>query len=158
MVNTSLTLLDPEECKSKPTTKMTKALQDAYRLASENNPMKYYKDVLLQYQKDEANIAQELAEREAEEARVAEENAKATEEAEKEEEVAEAKPKKKKAPRKSKGGDEDVEMEDAEAPKSSKKRKKDAESDGEGKVCFQSPEVNLEMSADYIDSPRRPRR
>ena len=137
MINTNLSPLKPEECLTLPKTKMTKALQDAYKLATEDKDLAYYKDVLSVWQEEEKRRAEEHAELEAEEARLAEERAKAAEEAEKNgEEPAAQKEKKKKAPRKSKGADEDVEMEGAEAPKSSKKRKKAADSDGEDKVRF----------------------
>lgn len=138
MINTALTPLDPKECLEKPKAKMTKALQEAYKLGSENHPIEYYKKVLNMWQEEEQKIAKELAEQEAEQARLAEEmKAQEAEDAEKMAAEEAAKPKKK-APRKSKGGSEDVEMEDAEAaPKSSKKRKKAADSDGEGtQVCL----------------------
>jgi len=139
MVNTALKPLDPKECEELPKTKMVKALQSAYTLASKNHDLDYYKGVLQEFHKAEKEWMEQVAKEEAEMARVAEEKAKAAEEAEKEEEEEEAakKEKKKKAPRKSKDGD--VEMEDAaEAPKSSKKRKKEAESEGEGKVSLES--------------------
>jgi len=141
MINTALTPLDPKECLEKPKAKMTKALQEAYKLGAENHPIEYYKKVLNQWQEEEQKIAKEVAEHEAEQARLAEElKAQEAEDAEKlAVEEAAADKKKKKAPRKSKGGSEDVEMEDAEAPKSSKKRKKAADSDGEGtQVCHSS--------------------
>ncbi|KAK5124281.1 hypothetical protein LTR85_001984 [Meristemomyces frigidus] len=150
MINTSLTPLKPEECKTMPKTKMTKALQNAYKLAAEDKDLAYYKSVLAQWQEEEKKWAEEYAEREAEQARLAEERAKATEEALKEEEEEAAKKeKKKKAPRKSKGGSEDVEMEDAEPPKSSKKRKKETESDAEGKPK-KTPKVTK------INAPKTP--
>jgi septal ring factor EnvC (AmiA/AmiB activator) len=139
MVNTALTPLDPEECKEKPKAKMTRALQQAYVLASEKHDLQYYKDMLVQWQKEEQEIAKETAElqRQADEKAAKEAAAKEAAEAAKAAEAEEGKEKKKKKPRKSKGGDEDVEMEDADAPKSTKKRKKDAESDAEGvKVRF----------------------
>ena len=115
---------------------MVKSLQDAYKLATEDKDLEYYKNVLAVWQDEERSRAEERAEMEAEDARLAEERAKAAEDAENGEEDATKKEKKKKAPRKSKAADEDVEMEGAEAPKSSKKRKKAADSDGEDKVSF----------------------
>lgn len=119
MVNTALSPLDPEECTTLPKGKMTKALADAYRLASEGHDINYYKGLLKQWQEDEKAIAEEQRELEAEAERKAQEKAEKKAAAEK------------KKSRKSKGGD-DVDMEDADAPKSTKKRKKDAESDAEG--------------------------
>ena len=109
---------------------MTKALTNAWKLASEAHDLDYYKNLLKVYQEEQAQIEKEMRE---EEERIAQENAE--EEARRAEEAkdaaeGEAKAKKKK-PRKSKGGDGDTEMEDADAPKSAKKRKKDAESDAD---------------------------
>ena len=150
MINTSLTPLEPEECKDKPTGKMTKALQKAYALAAENHDLAYYKDVLKQWQEEEKNIQEEMRQQEAEQERLV------AERADKEaKETAEAggddgKDKKKKKPRKSKVADEDVEMEDAEVPKSSKKRKKDAESDAEGaKVCYRHSPSTFVLCIDH---------
>ncbi|TKA83898.1 hypothetical protein B0A55_00097 [Friedmanniomyces simplex] len=142
MINTALTPLEPKECLEKPKAKMTKALQDAYKLGSENHPMEFYKKLLHQWQEEEQKFAKEAAEFEAEQARLAEEKkAQEAEDAAKEE-MEEAKDKKKKkAPRKSKSGDDDLEMEDAEAPKSSKKRKKAADSDGENAQAKKTPKV-----------------
>ncbi|KAK1818533.1 hypothetical protein LTR12_007092 [Friedmanniomyces endolithicus] len=141
MINTALTPLDPKECLEKPKAKMTKALQDAYKLGSEDHPMEYYKKLLNLWQEEEQKFAKEVAEREAEQARVAEEKKVQDAENAAKEETEEAKDKKKKkAPRKSKGGDDDLDMEDAEAPKSSKKRKKAADSDAENvQVCSSLP-------------------
>lgn len=132
MINTSLTPLDPKECDPLPNTKMTKALQNAWKIASEDHDLQYFKGILKVWQEEQAQIEQEmrqLAEKEEEERqkRAAKAEEEATLEADEEK-----KPKKK--ARKSKAGDEDVEMEDAEAPKSTKKRKKELESDAEGKV------------------------
>ncbi|KAK0805271.1 hypothetical protein LTR57_003596 [Friedmanniomyces endolithicus] len=142
MINTALTPLDPKECLEKPKAKMTKALQDAYKLGSEDHPMEYYKKLLNLWQEEEQKFAKEVAEREAEQARVAEEKKVQDAENAAKEETEEAKDKKKKkAPRKSKGGDDDLEMEDAEAPKSSKKRKKAADSDAENVQAKKTPKV-----------------
>ena len=132
MVNTSLTPLDPAECTETPSSKMTKALQNAWKIASEDHDLDYFKGLLKTWQEEQAQIEKEIREQEeldavraAEKAeKDAEEAAKATEE--------DSKPKKKSKSRKSTGGDEDVEMADADAPKSSKKRKKEAESDADG--------------------------
>lgn len=131
MINTSLEPLDPEQCKEQPKAKMTKALSKAWELAAKAEPLSYFKDILKQWQEEEARIEKEI--REEEERLAAEEQERAAREAEA---AANADGKeKKKKPRKSKGGDGDVDMEDADAPKSAKKRKKEAESDAEGKVC-----------------------
>lgn len=133
MVNTSLSPLDPEECKTVPKSKMTKALTNAWKLASEDHDLAYFKNILKIWQEEQAAIEKEIREHEEEEARLAEERA-----AQAEKDAAEAaaqdevdKKAAKKKSRKSKGGDGDVDMEDADAPKSSKKRKKESESDGE---------------------------
>lgn len=137
MVNTNLSPLDPEECKTSPSAKMTKALRQAWQLASENHGIDFYHDVLKQWQVEQADLERAQRERDEKAAQEAEERAaREAEEAAKEAEE-EAKPKKK--ARKSKGGDGDVEMEDADAPKSSKKRKKDAESDAEGGKVSRRP-------------------
>ncbi|KAK0257495.1 hypothetical protein LTS09_007542 [Friedmanniomyces endolithicus] len=142
MINTALTPLDPKECLEKPKAKMTKALQDAYKLGSEDHPMEYYKKLLNLWQEEEQKFAKEAAEHEAEAARVAEEKkAQDAENAAKVETEEATDKKKKKAPRKSKGGDDDLEMEDAEAPKSSKKRKKAADSDAENVQAKKTPKV-----------------
>ena len=137
LVNTGLTPLDPEECNSKTSGKMTKALQEAYSIATEGHDIDYFKKILADHQEELARIEAE-AQKKQEEA-----EAKAAAKAEKDAKAKEAAADKKKKPRKSavKGNDEeDVEMEDAEAPKSSKKRKKEADSDGEG------PKVSTVMS------------
>jgi len=148
MVNTNLTPLDPEQCSSLPTTKMTKALQDAYKIASEDHDLNYFKGILRQWQDEE-----ELIRKAEEEAAVEAERLAAEQAAKAEQDAAngnEAKEKsKKKTPRKSKAADEDVVMEDADAPKSSKKRKKEAESDAEGKPK-KTPKVTK------INAPKTP--
>ncbi|KAK5135348.1 hypothetical protein LTR08_005290 [Meristemomyces frigidus] len=150
MNNTNLTPLKPDECLTMPKTKMTKALQDAYKLASEDKDIAYFKGVLAIWQEEEKKKAEEFAEAEAEEARQAEDRAKAAEEADKNgEEDATKKEKKKKAPRKSKAADGDVEMEGVEAPKSSRKRKKATDSDGEDK-----PAKTLKITK--LNAPKTP--
>lgn len=129
MVNTSLTPLDPEECKTLPQSKMTKALQNAYKIASENHDLQYFKDILKQFQEEEELLARQQAEAQAELERI---EAERTAQAERDAEEGASKPKKK--ARKSKAADEDVEMQDADAPKSSKKRKSAADSDADSKV------------------------
>ena len=128
LVNTGLTPLDPEECNSKPSGKMTKALQEAYSIATEGHDIDHFKKILADHQEELARIEAE-AQKKQEEA-----EAKAAAKADKDAKAKDAAADKKKKPRKSlKGnGEDDVEMEDAEAPKSSKKRKKEADSDGEG--------------------------
>ncbi|KAK6435130.1 hypothetical protein LTR95_008681 [Oleoguttula sp. CCFEE 5521] len=147
LINSSLKPLDPEECHTKPQGKMTKALTEAYRIATEKHDLEYFKKILRDFDEETVRIAAEVAQKEEEAAaRAAEKAEKASEESVE----TEGKEKKKKAPRKSKGGDdEDVEMEDADAPKSTKKRKKDAESDGEGKVK-KTPKVTK------INAPKTP--
>lgn len=128
LVNTGLTPLDPEECNSKPSGKMTKALQEAYSIATEGHDIDHFKKILADHQEELARIEAE-AQKKQEEA-----EAKAAAKADKDAKAKDAAADKKKKPRKSlKGnGEDDIEMEDAEAPKSSKKRKKEADSDGEG--------------------------
>lgn len=132
MVNTNLKPLDPKECEELPKAKMTRALQDAYKIASQNHGIDHFRAMLNAWQEEQEIIRQEMEEAEAEAERQAAERA-ARAEAEATEE---AKEKKKKAPRKSKGAETDVDMDDTDAPKSSKKRKKDSESDAEAKVSF----------------------
>lgn len=127
MVNTSLTPLDPEECKTLPQSKMTKDLKSAYQVAAENHDLQYFKSLLRQFQEEQEIFEREQAEAAAEAERLEAERAA---QAEKDAEEGASKPKKK-APRKSKAADEDIEMEDADVPKSSKKRKSAADSDGE---------------------------
>ena len=136
LVNTGLTPLDPEECNSKPSGKMTKALQEAYSIATEGHDIDHFKKILADHQEELARIEAE-AQKKQEEA-----EAKAAAKADKDAKAKDAAADKKKKPRKSLKGDGegDVEMEDAEAPKSSKKRKKEADSDGEG------PKVSTVMS------------
>ncbi|KAF2217777.1 hypothetical protein CERZMDRAFT_80456 [Cercospora zeae-maydis SCOH1-5] len=128
MVNTSLTPLTPEECKTLPKAKMTKALVEAYKVAAEGHDIDYFKDLLRLHQQELESYLQQQAE--DEERRAAEADAKA---AAAENGEAVPKEKKKKGPRKSKAADEDVDMEDADAPKSTKKRKKADESDADAK-------------------------
>ena len=136
LVNTGHTPLDPEECNSKPSGKMTKALQEAYSIATEGHDIDHFKKILADHQEELARIEAE-AQKKQEEA-----EAKAAAKADKDAKAKDAAADKKKKPRKSLKGDGegDVEMEDAEAPKSSKKRKKEADSDGEG------PKVSTVMS------------
>ena len=131
MVNTALTPLSPEECTPLPSTKMTKALKEAYKLASEDHDLDYFKGVLKVWQEEQAKYEQEQRELDEREAREAEERAQkeAEEAAAKDQEETQAK--KKPKSRKSKGGDGDVEMADGDTPKSSSKKRKN-ESDVEG--------------------------
>ena len=146
LVNTGLTPLDPEECNSKPSGKMTKALQEAYSIATEGHDIDHFKKILADHQEELARIEAE-AQKKQEEA-----EAKAAAKAEKDAKSKEAAADKKKKPRKSTSkvnDEEDVEMEDVEAPKSSKKRKKDADSDGEGpkvSALTNMPVVGLDKS------------
>ena len=134
MINTNLTPLDPEECKTLPKGKMVKSLQDAWKVASENHDLPHFKGILKLWQEEEAKIEQEF--REEQERLAQEEEVRAAREAEeaKTAESDEAQAKKKSKSRKSKGGEGDVDMADADGQKSAKKRKKDAESDAEGQV------------------------
>ncbi|KAM0712479.1 hypothetical protein Q7P37_011575 [Cladosporium fusiforme] len=147
LVNTGLSPLDPEECKSKPNTKMTKALQSAYGIASEGHDLAYYKKMLADFQEESARLEAEAQKKQEEaEAKAAE---KAAAKAEKDAKAKEGKDKKKS--RKSKAADDDdVDMEDAEAPKSTKKRKKDAESDAEGPKPKKTPKVTK------LNAPKTP--
>ncbi|KAK5172218.1 uncharacterized protein LTR77_003856 [Saxophila tyrrhenica] len=133
MINTNLEPLEPEECKTLPKSKMIKSLQDAWKIASENHDLAYFKGILKTWQEEEAKIEQEMRE---EAARAAEEEAARKEREAVDAEAAateEAQAKKSKKSRKSKGSEDDVDMVDADGTKSAKKRKKDAESDSEGK-------------------------
>lgn len=111
LVNTGLTPLDPSEC-AKPSTKMTKSLQQAYEVAAEGHDLEYFKQLLQQFQEETQAIEEERAAAQAEAAEKA--AAKAAK--------AEAKARKSKE-----------EGADSEA-KPSKKRKKGEESDADAKV------------------------
>ncbi|KXT04958.1 hypothetical protein AC578_10304 [Pseudocercospora eumusae] len=149
MVNTALTPLEPEECLKLPTTKMTKALQQAYQIASEGHDIDYFKDILKIWQEEQEafrieseRLAEEAERKAIEKAAKAEEDAALAGEGEK-------KPKKK-AARKSKAADGDVEMEDPEAPKSTKKRKKETESDADAPKPKKTPKVTK------LNAPKTP--
>jgi regulator of protease activity HflC (stomatin/prohibitin superfamily) len=146
LVNTGLTPLDPEECNSKPSGKMTKALQEAYSIATEGHDIDHFKKILADHQEELARLEAE-AQKKQEEA-----EAKAAAKAEKDAKAKDAAADKKKKPRKStsKVDEDDVEMEDAEAPKSSKKRKKEPDSDGEGPKV--STIMNLPIATSHATS------
>lgn len=131
ITNTSLTPLDPAECKEVSEKNKAKSLLNAYKVASEGHDLAYFKGLLADHQ---AALQQEMDEIEAEE------EAKAKAKAEKAEKAAS-----KKTKRKSKGAETDVEMEDADEPKkpksATKKRKKDAETDGEAEKVSWKPSV-----------------
>ncbi|KAF5003043.1 hypothetical protein FDECE_10389 [Fusarium decemcellulare] len=61
--NASLTSLSPEKARDTIAEKMRKDLKEAFTLASQDNPVEFYKDILKQFQ--EELIAQEEAKREA---------------------------------------------------------------------------------------------
>ncbi|KAI5366441.1 Putative PWWP domain-containing protein [Septoria linicola] len=147
MVNTSLTPLEPEECLTLPKTKMTKALQEAYKVASEGHDIDFFKDVLRQHQQELEAIVQAQVEYEE---RLAAEAAARAEAAENGEDVTTKDKAKKKAPRKNKAADEDVDMEDADAPKSTKKRKKADESDADAPKPKKTPKVTK------LNAPKTP--
>lgn len=113
----------------------------AYKVASEDHDINYFKGLLKDFEEEQARFDEELkAAQAAEEEKLAK---KAEKEAKAIEDAAKSGGDKKKA-RKSKGGDsDDVEMGDAEQAKPSKKRKKDAESDAEGGKVRQSHGVLL---------------
>ena len=134
-VNTDLSPLSLEDVKSTVEEgkqgKKSKALWDAYKVASEAHDLVYFKNMLAEHEERRRQIEAEEAEREAKKA---------------------AKEAKKKS--KDTAGDEDVEMEDVGedgegTKKSSKKRKKETEDDGEsGKVRhFPFPVSNLYEAA-----------
>ena len=64
MVNTSLTPLDPEDCRDPPNSKMTNALKKAWQIASEQHDLAYFKGILKTWQEEQAQIEQELREQE----------------------------------------------------------------------------------------------
>lgn len=121
--NTDLHELDPKTVRDNLPSKMTKALESAYRLASENHTLDHYKEILRKHV--EEALLEEQARKEAEQAAM---EAKEAKEAAK----AQATPAKKSHKKKAKTDDEDdVEMADAdeeegsETAKKSKKRKAD---------------------------------
>jgi len=135
MNNTLLTPLDPEECKTLPNPKMTKALQSAYKIASENHDLDYFKELLSTWQTEVEAIRKAEAEADAEYERLQAEQAAQEDEAGGE---AVAEKPKKKAARKSKGGD-DATPDDA--PKSTKKRKATEASEEEAPKAKKTPKV-----------------
>lgn len=113
---------------------MAKSLQDAYKIASENHDLDYFKDLLATWQAETEAFNKAEAEAQDEYERQQAEIAAA--EGEAGGEAATEKPKKKPA-RKSKGADDSILDEVDAAPKSNKKRKKvDTESDDAPKVCL----------------------
>ncbi|EME79093.1 uncharacterized protein MYCFIDRAFT_198959 [Pseudocercospora fijiensis CIRAD86] len=156
MVNTALTPLEPEECLKLPTTKMTKALQEAYQIASEGHDINYFKGILKLWQEEQEafrieseRLAEEAERKAAEKAAKAEEDAALAEEGEKKA--------KKKAPRKSKAADEDVDMVDADAPKSTKKRKKETESDADAPKVSMTSEAAIDRRANDLQPKKTPK-
>lgn len=127
-MNTDLSPLDLDDIKATVDNgtqgKKSKALWEAYKIASENRDLSYFKNMLREHEERRLQLEQEEAEREAKKA---------------------AKEAKKKA--KEAAANDDVDMEDVDeggegvkAPKSSKKRKKEMDSDGERiKVSFLYP-------------------
>ena len=157
MINTSLEPLDLEQVQDLPKTKMTKALQNAWKIAAEKHDLEYFKGILKTWQEEEAQIEKEMREEDERQRKLAEEKAlRDKEDAEKA--AAEEATGKKKKSRKSKGGDEDVDMEDADAPKSAKKRKKDAESDAEGAKVRTIVVMGYDKFTNECCSPRRRQR
>jgi len=144
-VNTDLSPLSLEEIKATVDDakqgKKSKALWDAYKVASEAHDLVYFKNMLAEHEERRRQIEAEEAEREAKKA---------------------AKEVKKKT--KDAAGDDDVEMEDAgengeAVKKSSKKRKKETESDGDsGKVLNFPPRViNICEAADACQPSKTPK-
>jgi len=142
LVNTSLTPLNPGDCRGTTTSKMSKSLADAYAIADEEHDLGYFKGLLKAWQEEEEALRRQEAEAQAEAERVASEKA-----AEKSHPKEKAK---KKAPRKSKGADDDMELDETEPPKSSKKRKKEAESDAETPKPKKTPKVTK------LNAPKTP--
>ncbi|KAI8683975.1 PWWP domain-containing protein [Fusarium keratoplasticum] len=123
--NTSLTELTPEKASDSITEKMRKDLREAFELASQNNPIDYYKDVLKQFQ--EELIAQEEAKKEAA-----------------------ATPKKSKKG-KAKAPADDLEMDDVdddvpEKPKSKKRKAEDDASTPQRSDSVKKPKIKLNTS------------
>lgn len=123
--NTSLTELTPEKASDSITEKMRKDLREAFELASQNNPIDYYQDVLKQFQ--EELIAQEEAKKEAA-----------------------ATPKKSKKG-KAKAPADDLEMDDVddevpEKPKSKKRKAEDDASTPQRSDSVKKPKIKLNTS------------
>ena len=71
-MNTGLTPLEPEECNTKPTSKMSKSLQQAYAIAAEGHDLDFYKQVLAEFQEESARLeAEALKKQEEAEAKAA---------------------------------------------------------------------------------------
>ncbi|KAL2685100.1 hypothetical protein Neosp_006196 [[Neocosmospora] mangrovei] len=123
--NMSLTELTPEKASESITEKMRKDLREAFELASQNNPIDYYEDVLKQFQ--EELIAQEEAKKEAA-----------------------ATPKKSKKG-KAKAPADDLEMDDVddevpEKPKSKKRKAEDDASTPQRSDSVKKPKIKLNTS------------
>ncbi|KAJ4320843.1 hypothetical protein N0V84_005664 [Fusarium piperis] len=123
--NTSLTELSPEKAAETITEKMRKDLREAFELASQDNPIDYYQDVLKQFQ--EELIAQEEAKKEAA-----------------------ATPKKSKKG-KAKAPADDLEMDDVdddvpEKPKSKKRKAEDDASTPQRSDSVKKPKIKLNTS------------
>ncbi|KAJ4224020.1 hypothetical protein NW759_005689 [Fusarium solani] len=124
--NTSLTELTPEKASDSITEKMRKDLREAFELASQNNPIDYYKDVLKQFQ--EELIAQEEAKKEAA-----------------------ATPKKSKKGKAKAAPADDLEMDDVdddipEKPKSKKRKADDDASTPQRSDSVKKPKIKLNTS------------
>ena len=113
MPNSDLQPLAPDECKDVAEKGKTKALLEAYKIASEGHDLAYYKDILLDHQEQIAEDQQRQQDREAKKAAKAKRKSDATAAADDDEmevdEEGEDKPKSRK--RKKAAGDSDAENE-----------------------------------------------
>lgn len=121
--NTDLTPLDPESCKDVNEKGKAKSLVEAYRVASENHDLQYFKDMLADHQRA---LEQDQEEREAREAA----------------KTAKQDKKKRKSMDAADEQEDDATDAGAEKRKSTKKRKKDVESDVESDKVSGFPEFS----------------
>ncbi|KKZ65044.1 hypothetical protein EMCG_09067 [[Emmonsia] crescens] len=132
--NTDLTPLDPESCKDVNEKGKAKNLVEAYRVASENHDLQYFKDMLADHQRA---LEQDQEEREAREA------------------AKTAKQDKKKRKSMDVADEQEDDATDAgtEKRKSTKKRKKDIESDAESDKPAKTPKTTTKLK---LTTPKTP--
>ena len=135
MPNTDLQALTPEECQDVAEKGKSKALLEAYKIASESHDLAYYKEILLDHQEQITQEEQRQQEREAKKAAKAKRKSDAT------------------AP----ADDDDMEVDEEaeEKPKSKKRKKAAGDSDAEDeKVCITSLSFNVLTCSQPAKTPK----
>ncbi|OAX80271.1 hypothetical protein ACJ72_05395 [Emergomyces africanus] len=132
--NTDLTPLDPESCKDVSEKGKAKNLVEAYRVASENHDLQYFKDMLADHQRA---LEQDQQEREA---RAAAKAAKEDKKKRKSMDVAD-------------GQEDETGDAGAEKRKTTKKRKKNVESDAESDQPTKTPKTATKLK---LTTPKTP--